>query len=103
MLPFGKDVVGGGGLRAQHNEEAFAGVNGVANFVQKGQSARWHGDTVPPDIEATCEEVGVQAGNEGFVIVAGIGKVNSCPHAHVPFISATFTGALACLYISRKK
>jgi hypothetical protein len=29
---------------------------------------------VPPDIEATCGEIGVQPGDEKFIIAAGVGE-----------------------------
>jgi hypothetical protein len=74
------DGAGGGGSRAEHKEEELAGVNSFTDFVQECQSTRGHGDVVPPDFEAAGGKVSVQAGDEGFVIAAGVGEENRSAH-----------------------
>src|SRR5439155_591992 len=50
-LPFLGHVIGSDSFRADNEEQPFALVDGVANFLMERERARRHGDAVEPNIE----------------------------------------------------
>ena len=59
-------------FRSDYEDEPIVCLNGISDFLMKRELPRRHGDSVPPDVEPACREIGVETLHEKLIVFASV-------------------------------